>query len=168
MELKNADLFGVPPTTWISRLVCKIVGAKTFHWGWILGIDDDGYICSESINKGTAVTRFAYPKAYIYRIKDLPEVSTDTLLSIHSWQGECLYDMAINWLTGLWFILKHYLKIVIKIIPNHKYNCQEWTVYMAAMLGYKIIPDDEQPYCVNLEKSDKLEYVGEYIDRIIP
>ena len=163
MELQNAYLFGIPPTSWISRLACRIVGAKTFHWGMIILKDEDGYITSESLSKGTSVSRFIYPEAYIYRIKDLQNVpTTNTLLSYHSWGGDAVYDTAVNVWSGIWFILKHYFKKAIPIIHNNKYNCQEWVVYMAAMLGVKIIPDDEYPYCLNLENSNYLEYVGKY------
>jgi hypothetical protein len=165
MEIKNGDLFGTPPSGWLANLACKIVKAKTFHWGIIIGKDKDGYITSESLGKGTSVSRFVYPKAYIYRIKKLRhEPETYKLVSYHSIYGNTLYDMQVNFLTGIWFILKHYLKIVIPVIKNHTFNCQEHVVYMSVMLGAKIIPDNEYPYCVNLENSPQLDYIGEYID----
>jgi len=165
VEIRNGDLFGVPPTSWHSRLICKILNAKTFHWGIIIGRDKDGYICSESISKGTSVTRFVYPKAYIYRIKKLGhEPETYRLVSFHSLYGERPYDMRVNFLTGIWFLLKHYLKIVLPVIKNHTFNCQEWIVYMASCLGVKIIGEEEYPYCTNLEKSEALEFIAEYKD----
>ena len=164
IELKNGDLFGVPPKNKFEKFLCSIIKAKTFHWGCIIGRDKYGYICSESLGKGTAVTRFTYPEAHIYRIKDIEEPTMFKLISIHSQHGEACYDMPANILTGVWFLLKHYLKIVIPVIHNHTYNCQEHVVYMASMLGVKIIPDTDYPYCKNLENSSYLEYVGEWIN----
>ena len=164
--LKNGDLFGVPPHGFLANLICKIVKAKTFHWGVIIGKDKDGYITSESLGKGTSVSRFVYPKAYIYRIKSLKhEPETYRLLSFHSWYGDKSYDMQVNFLTGIWFILKHYLKIAFPIIKNNTFNCQEWVVYMASCLGVKIIEEAEYPYSRNLEKSEYLEYIGEYNEK---
>jgi len=163
MEIRNGDLFGIPPSEQLAKLACKIIKAKTFHWGVIIGRDRDGYITSESLGKGTSVSRFVYPKAYIYRIKSLKhEPETYRLLSFHSWYGDKSYDQQVNFLAGIWFILKHYLKIVIPVIKNHTFNCQEWVCYLASCLGAKIIPTNEYPYCRNLEKSEYLEYLGEY------
>lgn len=160
MELQNGYLVGIPPSTWLPKLCCKIVGAKTFHWLMLVGRDPKGWMCSESINKGTALTRFNYDKAYIYKIKNIPEPSMYKLISIHSWHGWCEYDNLVNFRTAIWFILKHYLKIIIPVIHNHKFNCQEHVVYMASELGVKLIAENEYPFCVNLEKSPMLEYLG--------
>jgi hypothetical protein len=165
MELKNGDLFGIPPSGFLATTVCKILHARTFHWGMVISKDKDGYICSESIGKGTAVTRFVYPKAYIYRIKKLKhEPDMYRLISFHSQRGEAIYDMQVNYLTGIWFILKHYFKIVIPIISNHTFNCQEWVCYMASCLRCKIIESDQYPYSKNIEESEFLEFVGEIND----
>lgn len=163
MEIKNGDLVGIPPSGFIAKLVCKILHAQTFHWGMVIGKDKDGYIVSESLGKGTSITRFRYPNAYIYRIKGLKHTpDMYRLISYHSWFGNMPYDMQVNFLSALWFILKHYLKIVIPVIKNHTFNCQEWICYLADCLRVKIIPDDQYPYCINIEKSDKLEYIGEW------
>ncbi len=163
MKLRNGDLFGIPPSGWLEKQIVKIVKAKTFHWGMIIGNDREGYITSESLGKGTSVSRFVYPVAYIYRVKKLShEPEMYRLISFHSWAGGATYDMQVNFLAGLWFLLKHYLKIVIPVVKNHTYNCQEWVIYLACCLGVKIIRDDEYPYCKNLEKSEALEYLGEY------
>ena len=163
IELRNAYLFGIPPSNWLARFACKVVGAHTFHWGILICKDKDGWLTSESLGKGTAVSRFVYPVAHIYRIKDLDFVpTTPMLLSFHSWQGDTVYDMPVNFLSGIWFLLKHYLKIAIPIISNHTYNCQEWVCYMASCLGVPLIPHDEYPYCKNLENSQALEYLGEF------
>ena len=162
IELRNGDLAGIPPTSWYSKLLCNILQSKTFHWCMIIGKDRDGYICSESLGKGTSVTRFVYPKAYIYRIKKLKhEPETYKLVSFHSWRGEASYDYVVNYLTAIWFLFKHYLKLVLPVVKNHKFNCQEWVVYMAYCLGVEIISEAEYPYCINLEKSSELEHLGE-------
>ena len=162
MEIKNGDLAGIPPSGFLAKLVCRIVKAHTFHWLMIIGKDKDGYITSESLGKGTSVSRFVYPKAYIYRIKSLKhEPETYRLISFHSWQGDKGYDMQVNFLAGIWFILKHYLKIIIPVVKNHTFNCQEWVIYLSYCLGSKVIREAEYPYCRNLEKSEYLEYIGE-------
>ena len=162
MELRNGDLMGIPPSGGLAKLVCKIVQARTFHWLMIIGRDKDGWITSESLGKGTSVSRFVYPTAYIYRIKSLKhEPETYRLISFHSQRGEAVYDFQANFLAGIWFLLKHYLKIAIPIVKNNTYNCQEWVIYLAYCLKAKIIPDSEYPYCRNLEKSEYLEYLGE-------
>ncbi len=167
IQIHNGDIAGIPPGGWLPKLICRILKAHTFHFCMIIGKDKDGYITSESLGKGTAVSRFVYPKAYIYRIKKLEhEPETYRLLSFHSWRGECGYDQQVNFLTGVWFLLKHYLKIVIPVIKNHTYNCQEWICYMASCLGVKVISENEYPYCRNLEKSGVLEYIGEYNDSV--
>jgi hypothetical protein len=169
LVLKNAYLAGIPPEGFLAKLICKILKAKTFHWLIIVGenkfsdISNCKYITSESLGKGTSIARFNYPKAYIYRIKGLRhEPYSMRLIGYHSLYGDTVYDMQVNILTGIWFLLKHYLKIVIPVIRNHTFNCQEHVIYMASMLGVKLIPDDEYPYCVNLENSDYLEFLGEY------
>lgn len=161
--IRNGDLAGIPPSEWLAKLICKILKARTFHWLMVIGSDKDGYITSESLGKGTAVSRFVYPIAHIYRIRKLRhEPETSRLLSFHSWRGEAVYDMQVNFLATLWFLLKHYLKIVIPVIKNHTYNCQEWVIYLASCLGVKLIPEDQYPYCINLENSPMLEYLGEF------
>ena len=163
IELRNGDIAGIPPSGWLPKLVCKILKAHTFHFCMIIGNDKDGYITSESLGKGTSVSRFTYPCAHIYRIRKLRhEPEMYRLISFHSWRGEAVYDMQVNFLSGVWFLLKHYLKIVIPVIKNHTYNCQEWVIYLAFCLGIRIIPENEYPYCKNLEKSEALEYLGEF------
>ncbi len=168
LQFRNGDLFGIPPQNKFERFLCRIIKAHTFHWGMIIGQDKDGWITSESIGKGTAISRFAYPRAYIYRIKGLKhEPETYRLVSFHSWIGDAGYDMEVNFRTGIWFLLKHYLKIVLPIIRNNKFNCQEHTVYMSSCLGQQIISEAEYPYCRNLEQSKILEFIGEVNERYL-
>ena len=161
MKIRNGDLIGVIPTGFLPKLICRVVGATTFHWAIVIGQDKDGYILSESIGKGTAVTRLVTSSVLVYRIKALKhEPETYRMVSLHSQRGEAVYDMQANFLAGIWFLLKHYLKIAVPRIKNNAYNCQEWVIYMAYMLGHKVIPENEYPYCKNLENSDALEYQG--------
>jgi hypothetical protein len=161
-EIKTADLFATPPNTWWEKWICRIIGAKTFHWGLFIVSDDRGWVITESIPKGTSLTRFTYPKAYIYRIKGIGEIDPMRITSIHADYGELPYDWGttVFW-TGLWWLLKHYLGIVIRVIHDKAVNCQEWVVLIAYELGVKLIPDNEYPICVNLENSPYLEYRGE-------
>ena len=169
-EIKTADLFATPPNTWWERWICHVLSkmtgrkVKTIHWGMFVAKDDRGWIITESIGKGTALTRFAYPKAYVYRIKDIGRVTPRRVIGVHATYGELPYDWGttIFW-TGLWWLLKHYLGIVIRVIHDKAMNCQEWVVLIAYELGVKLIPDDEYPMCANLENSKYLEYRGEVI-----
>ncbi|GEM_PF-6261232 len=161
MDIKTADLFATPPNTWWERWICRIIGAKTFHWGMFVAQHDSGWIITESIGKGTALTRFTYPKACIYRIKELGEVDWRRLIAIHAEYGELPYDWQVLFRTAIWWLLKHYLGKAIPVIKDEAVNCQEWVVLIAYELGVKIIPDDEYPMCTNLENSPYLEYRGE-------
>jgi hypothetical protein len=123
--------------------------------------DDRGWIITESIGKGTALTRFTYPKAYIYHIKDIGEIDWRRPISIHAEYGELPYDWQVAFRTAIWWLFKHYLGTVIPVIKDEAVNCQEWVVLIAYELGVRLIPDDEYPICTNLENSKYLEYLGE-------
>jgi hypothetical protein len=123
--------------------------------------DNGNWIITESITKGTALTRFTYPKAYIYRIKDFGEVDWRRLIAIHAEYGELPYDWQVLFWTAIWWLFKHYLGIVIRVIKDSAVNCQEWVCLLAYELGVKLIPDNEYPMCTNLENSPYLEYLGE-------
>lgn len=151
--IEPGDIFATPPASWWSKWLCEIIGAKTFHWGMLVKQDNDGWIITESIGKGVALTRFDYDNAYIYRIKDLGEVSSDDLISIISYYGAYKYDWDVPLKTALWWMLKHYFGIIIPRWRDKEVNCQEWVCLIANELGVKIIPDDEYPMCTNLEKS---------------
>lgn len=120
--------------------------------------DADGWIISESIGKGVALTRFDYEEAYIYRIKGLKGISFIDILSAHSKYGAYPYDMEVNFRTALWFILKHYLGIVIPRVRDKKFNCQEHVCAIASELGFDLIPPKDYPACINLEHSPNLEF----------
>jgi hypothetical protein len=160
-DIKTADLFATPPNTWWERWICQILGARTFHWGMFVAKDDRGWIITESIPKGTTLTRFTYPNAYIYRIKGIGKIDPMRIISIHADYGELPYDWQVAFWTAIWWLCKHYLGIVIRVIKDSAVNCQEWVCLLAYELGVKLIPDDEYPDCLNLENSQYLEYLGE-------
>lgn len=160
IDVKPGDLFAIPPTSWWTKLLCKIVGAKTFHWGVIVTRDGGSFIISESIGKGLAVTRLDYEKAYIYRIKELKKLSFRDVLRIHSLYGAYRYDWDVAFKTAAWWLLKHYLGIIIPRHHDKEVNCQEWVCLFSSELGVSIVPADAFPMCTNLENSPHLEYLG--------
>jgi hypothetical protein len=160
-DIKTADLFATPPNAWWEKWVCRIIGAKTFHWGMFVAKDDRGWIITESIGKGVVLTRFDYPRAYIYRIRGIRKVSKRRLISIVAAYGAYPYDWEVAFMTAIWWLFKHYFGKVIPVIKDSAVNCQEWVVLIAYELGVKLIPDNEYPICVNLENSPYLEYRGE-------
>jgi hypothetical protein len=163
-ELKPGDLFGVPPSSWWQRWLCSIIQAKTFHWGVLVGRDAGGWITSESLGKGTALGRFVYERAYIYRMKNLGyEPSLEDLISIHSHYGDLPYDWDVSLQTAAGWLLQHYLGKTLPRWHDSEVNCQEWVVLVASELGCRLIPEDEYPMSVNLERSPYLQYLGEII-----
>lgn len=150
-----------PPGTWWAKRICKILGARTFHWGMLVMPDGDDWVTSESTGKGTTISRLSDRKAFIYRIKGLPPVDPAKIIAIHSAYGEWRYDWEVIFRTGIWWLCRHYLGKILPVVRDKKVNCQEWVVLLATELGVKIIPDNEYPMCTNLEKSEYLEYVGE-------
>ena len=141
--------------------LASLIGAKTWHWGMLISDNDKGWVITESIGKGVALTRFTYPRAYIYRIKDIGEVNWKRLISIVADYGDAPYDFTVAFKTAIWWLLRHYLGKIIPVVKGKAVNCQEWVVLLACELGVKIIPDDQYPMCKNLEESPMLELVGE-------
>jgi hypothetical protein len=160
-DLRAADLFATPPSVWWERWLCKIIGAKTFHWGMFIAEDDGSWVITESIEKGVALTRFFYPRAYVYRIRGVDCVSWKRLVSLVADYGDYPYDWLVPLRTGVWWLLKHYFNKVVPVLHDKEVNCQEWVALLACELGVKIIPDNAYPMCTNLESSPYLEYVGE-------
>ena len=160
-ELKTADLFATPPHGWLETKLASLIGAKTWHWGMLISDDTQGWVITESIGKGVALTRFVYPKAYIYRIKDIGPVDWRRLISLVADYGDLPYDFRVGFRTAIWFLLKHYFGKVIPVVHDKALNCQELVVLLANELGMKIIPDDQYPMCTNLENSPHLQFLGE-------
>ena len=132
IEIRTADLFATPPTTWWERLICQIIKAKTWHWGAFIVKDANGWIITESIGKGIAVTRFDYKQAYIYRIKELGQVGFSDVLSVISYYGVYPYDWDVPFKTAIWWLLGHYLGKTIPHWHDKEVNCQEWVVLLAS------------------------------------
>lgn len=161
-DVRTTDFGATPPNSWWERWICRIIGAKTFHWFKFVVQGEDGrWIISESIAKGTALTKCVYPKFKVYRMMDVDYVDWKELIEIHAEYGDLPYDWQVNFRTGVWWLLKHYLGKTIRVIHDKAVNCQEWVVLIACMLGSKIIDEDEYPCCINLESSPHLEYMGE-------
>jgi len=154
-----AHLFATPPHSWWQRLICRIINAKTFHWGWLVCQYGDDWITSESTGKGTTISRLGKQKVYFYRVKGLDNIDPLEVLDIHSKYGLWKYDWNVIFRTAVWWLVKHYLG---KMLPRHhdkEVNCQEWVVLIAKELGVNIISDNEYPCCHNLEQSLYLEHL---------
>jgi hypothetical protein len=161
-DIKTGDLFATPPYGWLETKLASIIDATTWHWGMMIAPDDRGWVITESIGKkGVALTRFTYPMARIYRIKNIGEVNWKRLISIVADYGDYPYDFTVAFKTAIWWLLKHYFGKIIPVVHDRALNCQELVVLLACELGVKIIPDDEYPMCKNLENSPYLEYIGE-------
>ena len=157
-KIKPGYLFATPPSSWWQRWICKILGASTWHWGCFISPDSKGWIITESINKGVALTRCDYPKIRVYKIKGL-EVTPKRLIGLVADYGAYPYDYDVYLKTAIWFLLKHYLG---KLLPRHhdkEFHCQEWVCLLAYELGHPIINQGEYPMPQSLENSDKLDLV---------
>jgi hypothetical protein len=155
----NLVLFATPPGPWWAKLICRILGAKTFHWGCLVEkTANRDWITSESIGKGTALSRLGDRQAYFYLVKNV-KATPKKIYEIHSAYGECPYDYGVYFHTAMWWLLRHYLGVVIPVIKDSKFHCQEWVCLIAIELGGKIIEDGEYPVCTNLENSPYLEEV---------
>jgi len=179
-DIRSTDLGATPPDAWWERWICHVLSkmtgkeVKTIHWFKFvrLGRDSNGeerWIISESITKGTALDFCYYPLVYVYGIKGLDDTPDlpDVLEDIHAEFGRLPYDWGGNFLTGLWWLAKHYFGIITPVIHDKAVNCQWWVCLLAYFLGerhdkiIKLIPDNEYPDCVNLEYSPHLDYRGE-------
>lgn len=175
-DIRSGDYGGVPPgqwwTKWICHILSKMTGLKvlTFHWFVFLSRSEKFnkyWRITESTNKGTSINLCNYPVVYVYRVYggyDRPVGASslkEEILDIHAEYGDLPYDWKTTaFRTAFWWILKHYLGVIIRVIHDKPVNCQEWCCLIAAELGVKLIPDDEYPICVNLEHSPHLELVG--------
>jgi len=158
IEIKPGYLGATPPNRWYEKLICRILKASTWHWLLFIQKDSKGWIITESINKGVALTRCDYPKIRIYKIKGL-EVTPKRLIGLVADYGAYPYDYDVYLKTAIWFLLKHYLG---KLLPRHhdkEFHCQEWVCLLAYELGHPIISQGEYPMCSNLEASPALELI---------
>jgi len=158
IEIKPGYLGATPPNKWYEKLICKAIQAKTWHWLLFIRKDSKGWIITESINKGVALTRCDYPKIRIYKIKGL-EVTPKRLIGLVADYGAYPYDYDVYFSSALWWLFKHFLKKPFPRWHDEQVHCQEWVCLLAYELGHPIIGQDQYPMCSNLENSDKLELV---------
>jgi hypothetical protein len=171
INLRPAYLFETPAKGPLEKWCCRLMGAGGFHWGMLVIPDLEGWICTESIGKGTAVTRFEYPIAFIYRIKSLDLADPKAIISAHSKYGDFSYGWADNFRTALWWLTRHYLHKITRYIPDNLHlnflkvdknvNCVRWVNMLAVELGSKsLVPENEYETPASLEQSPLLEYLG--------
>jgi hypothetical protein len=166
----------MPPSNWWERKLCNLQGCLSFHWLWFYKPVIEGgqvidWTISESIGKGTAITRLNNRPVHIFRIKDMPAIewdkpvpwidSEETLIDLHSFRGDARYDWEVNFITAVWYICRHYFGKVIPVIQDGHYNCVEWVCLFARELHYELIPSHQYPMQSTLEKSPVLKYLGE-------
>jgi hypothetical protein len=180
-DLRPGDLFETPPSAWHTKEIARLQGARGFHWGMI--ISPENLIATESIEKGTAITRYEYQQAYIYRIKALNNVSTDDILNAIAYYGRSTYGMGENFDTAFKYLVAYWLpqypwegpplpswapgwpglpevdKSFTKPL-NAPVNCIQYITLIAQKLGYVILPEGQLVVEVNLENSPYLEYLG--------
>ena len=182
-DLQPGDLFGNPPGVWYTKEICRLQGSQTFHWG--LWISPPDRVITESIGKGTAITRYDYAQSYIYRIKALQNVSVQDILNAIADYGRSTYGMSENLSTVYRYLLDYWLPQypwegppVPSFLPgwpsswatptdysfskpfNTPVNCIEYVTLIAERLGYEILPPGEIVVEKNLENSPLLDYLG--------
>lgn len=163
IQLGPGYLFGVPPVNWWQRWLCRLGGSATFHWGMLVGPDAAGWIGTESLaGKGPSITRFAYPHARIYKIKEL-HVSPDDIVSLHSQYGETPYDWDVSLRVAIWYLVKHYFGKLLPLEKDRQFNCVEWVNLLAVEMNARLVPEGEYPTPKALEHSPLLEYAGEWV-----
>ena len=106
-DLRPGDLFENPPGVWWTQEITRLQGAQGFHWGMF--VDPVDLIATESIGKGTAITRYNYARSFIYRIKDLPTPTVDQVINAVADYGRSTYNMGENITTAWNFILDSWL-----------------------------------------------------------
>lgn len=158
--LRPMDLFGIPPLGWPAEEICRIIGAHTFHYGVFVEPGKHGWITSESLGKGTSISRFVYPKAYVYRIRGLGAVKPHDIYSVHAEYGDLPYNWEVNYRTAVWWLAREYLHRRLPVSNAPPYNCVGWVCCLSYEFGFKLIPDDEYATPFNLEHSPMLEYIG--------
>lgn len=188
-DLQPGDLFANRPVDWLTRYLVQLEGAKTFHWGMFVSPPE--FIITESIQKGTAITRYNYPFSYIYRIKDLQNVSVDDILNAIADYGRSTYNMGENFVTGFNYAVNYWLPqypwegppvpswlpgwpgspVVDKGFTkplNASVNCIQYITLIAQRLGYNILPMWQLVIQKTLENSPYLEYLGEFQKSALP
>lgn len=162
VKIQPGYLFAEAPSTWWAKQLCRIIGAKTYHWGMFVMRDGGYWITTESIHKGVTLTHADFKQAYIYRIKGTSRIKPVSIIKIVARYGRCRYDWNVAFKAALWWLAKHYFGKVIPRWHDEAVNCQEWVVLLASGLDVLIIPLSDYPMCTNLERSPYLEYIGEF------
>jgi hypothetical protein len=183
-DLKPGDLFGNPPGVWWTQEICRLQGSKTFHWG--IFVDPQNRIITESIGKGTAVTRYdIYPQSHVYRIKAAQNITSQDILNAIADYGRSTYNMGENFSTAWNYLLDSWLPLypwegppVPSWFPgwpwntavktaytftkpfNTPVNCILYVALITQQLGYQILPEGDLVIEVNMENSPYLEYLG--------
>ena len=166
-DLKPGYYGGMPPGNWWERWLCHAEGCKTFHWMWLVRtVYEEGmlvdFISSESISKGTSITRVENRKMMVWRIIGDPAIDADDMFDIHSNFGGSRYSWGMSIWSGVWYLAKHYFQKVVPFIKFKGVNCLYWVDIASLLLGYDLVPGDpEYIMQVDLENSPTLEYVGE-------
>lgn len=165
-DLKPGYYAGMPPNGWFERWLCHAEGCTTFHWIWLVKpVLKDGqlvdYVTSESIAKGTSLSRVAGRAMKVWRLKGDPAITSYEIIDVHSEYGELPYGWGMDFWTGISFIVQHYLHKAIPVFKFKGINCISWVDFGSAQLGHDIIPEGEYVTEAELENSPKLEYVGE-------
>ncbi len=166
-DLRPGDYAGMPPSTWWEKWICHAEGCKTFHWIWMVRpVNENGkridFITSESIEKGTALTRLDGRKVMIWRLKGDPIINPDDIIDIHAEFGNLPYSMGMNIWSGIWYLAKHYFGKVIPFIKFEGVNCLYWVDLGSLHMGIDLVPGDPDYIMqLDLEQSSLLQYVGE-------
>jgi hypothetical protein len=166
-DLRPGYYAGMPPTNWWERWICHAEGCNTFHWIWLVKpVREDhklhDFVTSESIDKGTAITRIADRPMMIWRLKGDPEVRSNAIINVHSEYGDLPYSMGMNIWSGICYLAQHYFGKVLPFIKFPGVNCVYWVDMASMQLGYDIVPGAHDYIMqLDLENSPALEYVGE-------
>jgi hypothetical protein len=156
--LRTGYLCAEAPGSCWAKWICRILGATTFHWFMLVEPTGEDWITTESIQKGTSLSRLGWRKVRVFKIKGL-EVTPKQIYEVHSAYGECPYDYGVYFRTAVWWLLKHYFNKIIPITKDKAFHCEEWVCLLAVELGAKIIEDNEYPTPELLENSPYLEEI---------
>lgn len=178
-DIRTMDIFGVPPINRWENWACDVQGSRFFHCGLCVDFirNKQGNIAdwttSESIGKGisldrlydsseTAMSRYrnSQQRFYIYRIKELGDVSAREVYWIHSKYGELPYSIKEDFDTAFWWLYRHYLHVKLPLFKEKGLNCVSWVALVAKELGVNLIPRGQYALEVTIEKSPLIEYIG--------
>lgn len=176
IDIKPADLFEIPPTSWWEKELCRIGKSRGWHWGMLIGHYSYGWLATESLSSGPAITRYNYPLAYIYRMKGLAPVESDFITNLVTQYSNYCYNLTDDFRAAIWLLLKLYTSKLLHFMSNldhpdqgvtnplsHSVNCVEYVCRLASQMGVKLIADEEWATPLTLEQSTSLEYIGVHL-----